>query len=88
MAFEHMTPLTPETLNQGVAENKVRQRLLWRHRRAETPPAQGTPPAETPPPETKPDEFIENFNKKFSTQYKTDEEIKETFYSTGEGNRV
>jgi len=35
------------------------------------PPAGGTPP--------KPDEFIESFNKRYSTQYKTDEDIKGLF---------
>jgi len=57
----------------------------------ETPPggepgAQDTPPiGEQPKPteEPKPDEFIENLNTRYSTGYKTDDEIKELFTLPG-----
>jgi hypothetical protein len=43
-------------------------------------PVVGTPPAETaPPPEITPDKFFEDFNKRYSTTYKSDEEIKGLF---------
>lgn len=86
MAFEHMTPLTPETLTQAGAEDKPGETpAAETPKPSETPSAQATPPAEPPKPteEPKPDEFIENFNKKFSTTYKTDEEIKGLFSLPG-----
>jgi hypothetical protein len=44
----------------------------------------GTPPAETvTPPETKPDEFFENFNKRYSAEVKSDDDIKELFSLKG-----
>jgi len=62
----------------------------------ETPPTEGTPPSEEPgaqavpteetetaTEEPKPDEFIENLNTRYSTGYKTDDEIKELFTLPG-----
>ncbi len=86
MAFEHLTPLTPETLNQAVANDS--QELVpavETPKPVETPSAQATPQVETPKPpeEPKPDEFIETLNKKYNTTYKTDEEIKGLFTLPG-----
>ena len=77
MAFESFNTKPPEELVTSGDNQET------------TPAAETTAPAEssaqetttepTTPQEPKPDEFIESFNKKFSTQYKTDEEIKSLF---------
>jgi hypothetical protein len=75
MAFEHMNTTPPADLVPPVADNSQVTPPA-----EVTPPVVGTPPAEpTPPQETKTDEFFENFNKRYSTQYKTDDEIKGLF---------
>jgi hypothetical protein len=50
---------------------------------AEEPPIQTTQAEQTPPAqsETKPDEFFENFNKRFNTQIKDENEVKEILAS-------
>lgn len=79
MAFESFNTVRPEENTPVVADNS----------QATTPTegvaaTSGTPPVEaTPPQETKPDEFIDKFNTKFSTQYKSEEEIKSLFSLTG-----
>ena len=86
MPFENMTPFTPETLAQAVGtDSPAETPAVETPKPGETPSAQVTPPAEVPKPseEPKPDEFIETLNKKYSTQYKTDEEIKNLFTLPG-----
>lgn len=49
-----------------------------------TPTESGTPPAEaTPPAEPKPDVFFDEFNKRYNTQYKGDEDLKGLINLTG-----
>jgi hypothetical protein len=91
--FEHMTPLTPENLAKAEEENNPAGTTVetstetqeTETQASEAPGAQETQTAETTQPveEPKPDEFIENFNKHFDTQYKTDDEIKPLFTLPG-----
>lgn len=75
MAFESFNTTPPADLVPPVADNSQAQPVA-----EVTTPESGTPPAETaPPPEPKPDEFIETLNKRYSTQYKTDDDIKGLF---------
>jgi hypothetical protein len=81
--FEHMTPFTPEILNQAGAEDNQGTPPATEPTTPVEPSAQATPTEPTVPQEPKPDEFIENFNKRYSTQYKTDDEIKGLFTLSG-----
>lgn len=81
MAFEHFNTKPPEDLVPPADNQEAPPADAPA---SGTPEAQGTPPAEPPKAqETKPDEFIENFNKRYATQYKSDDEIKNLFSLTG-----
>jgi hypothetical protein len=81
--FEHLTPFEPEKLNQEGAENNQGTPPATEPTTLVEPSAQGTPVEPIIPQEPKPDEFFDNFNKRFSTQYKTDDEIKGLFTLPG-----
>jgi hypothetical protein len=80
MAFEHFNTTPPADLVPPVADNSQATPPT-----EVTPPESGTPPAETTPPmETaKPDLFFDEFNKRYNTKYKGDEDLKGLINLTG-----
>ena len=75
MALNETPPVPPKETAVGTEENKVVTPVV------ETPP-QGTPPTVEEPPKVeipKADEFFETLNKRFGTQYKTDDDLKNVF---------
>ncbi len=80
--FEHFNSTPPEER----ATESVETPPVAETPPAETPPTGETPPTTVPPTEEPPkveeppkDEFFDNFNKRYNTQYKSDEELKAIF---------
>ena len=82
MAFEHFNTTPPADLQTGEQNSQVEEPTA--QTQEVVTEAQGTPQTEPAKvEEQKPEEFIELFNKKYSTQYKSDDDIKGLFTLPG-----